>query len=702
MSREARIVCSHVVLAAFLCQPAGAQAGPPTLVPKRAAVMRAVVTGIDEMLASWRQLRIAPLIEAYGLVDRVLAMAPGSSAYERARLLRQEALRCGVELDGYQLGNVIGSIAGDLFGTFDATDYRQIERRMLQWRTDDGRRRTARITVSSCVPPVMGRWAKHFEDEIAWWRRSGWFEVRDDVKVDGLTATALLIPQAKREEMQFGSSRAHWFLQLPGAFVDVSGPMEIVGDFARIEMAPPALPPGVVYDVNMRALVDVENPGGVERLLLTAIDDLHFGVHFEGNMVREEVAVQLAAPGDEPGLGDALLAASGPLPAQALPAGALVQVRARVAVDELFDWCERSDLVQFFIPPGMQEQARAALDGSIAVAVCAPPPGGVIPRVYLTCGLADVEAFEALVGQYKARGMPCRQTVYGDVNCTSVDLASEGVPQGIRPTFCVVGEQLHIAESPLSMKAFLRAQETGAEAMPVADAVAPAGVPGKRLDTLDLRFDPAAAYRTFYQVWFPLLMLSMAGSGIELTRDDLPDPDDLAEYVVPVRPVFFHEGRRIGMHAVGALGGLLGHVYGMMIPVMAGTIGPRHQPLHGPVASFKLRQMEVALERFSTREGRMPRDLVELLLAEKLSPATLLMPGDEHAMSLRLPDGRTIETSFGYFAKPVTVEQFGAEYSTRMLEIAPGNGRHLLDTRGDVQGLWGELAERPFESFRSK
>jgi hypothetical protein len=269
----------------------------------------------------------------------------------------------------------------------------------------------------------------------------------------------------------------------------------------------------------------------------------------------------------------------------------------------------------------------------------------------------------------------------------------------VQPTFCVVDGRLHVAESALGMRAFRRAQEDGADAMVLDDAIVAANVPGEVLATHELRFDPARTYRAFYDVWLPLLTMAI-GSDDAWTRDEMPEPDDFAEYVRPVRVVFSRDGERVGMHSLGVVGGPVLSAYAMVIGQMAGLGPPSAPPLVKALAEHELQAAWVAIERFRAREQRLPKDLAELFTAEALADDALFLPGDPHAEALALPGEREVRVSFRYFPDNVPVDLFGATHAALLIQCEPSiSGRVLLDDDGAVHEMWGDASQATIDSF---
>lgn len=682
--------------ASLACAGLAAQAGPPTFRAERPTMLRFRVAGIDRMPELTAKLHVFPLLDDYGYPTLLKAQFERSAArLQKERLVRDEVRRLGIELQAVQLGNMIRGVGDGLFESFGVDGLRQVEMQAFQWRRDGGQEAFTQVMVASCVPGVQGRWARAFRDEVEWWRGCGWFDECEGVKVDGQPTSAFAIPAAKLEGDRWSSPGARWFLELPGAFVLGYGEVADLQAIGGFDLATPPLPPGVHYEGDLAALADMEQ--SAEAIALTrGVAGLKLDVQFDGELVREQLEATLAG-GPTAGVPAVLLGNPGPLAPQALPDGAMLQLRVRLSLSALK---ELLATVAPMRPPEQEvlDELLQVLDGSLSFGLCAPAPGGMIPRVYATLGLSDASGFTGLVDRMREQGMAMKEVRYDDVPCTVLELP--GVPQGVQPTFCVVDGRVHLAESALSMRAFLRAQRDGVETMVVEEAAVPENVPGERLDTIELRFDPARTYQAFYELWQPLLRLSMAGAGSEtLSRDDMPEPRDFADYVRPIEVAFFRDGDRIGMHSVGALGGPLVSAYAVVMSQFLTTSSGSYSRFVGTLATHKLTAAGEALRAFEEREQRPPKDLAELFVAQQLDERALWIPGDPSLEKITLPGGRVVETSFRYFREPVQVAVFSQRHAARMISITPGWGRAMLADDGSVREVYGESRDVAIETF---
>ena len=359
-----------------------------------------------------------------------------------------------------------------------------------------------------------------------------------------------------------------------------------------------------------------------------------------------------------------------------------------------------------------------ALDGGVALGCCAPAPGGLIPRLYLTLGLKDPAKVEALVASMLPPDLPVKQVQYGDVTVSVLKIPD--APQGLQPAWCVVGDRLHVAESALSMRAFLKAQADGVVAMDVDGMAAPTG-DGDVMASFDLRFDAAAIYENFYERWLPLFELSgVSELPAPVSRDDLPDPDVVHEHLGKGRGVVRRTARSMSLVQASASGGLelTALLFAWPTILSQQMFDFTEDEVHIAVAKSQLHAAHEALQRFEAREQRRPKDLAELFTAEKFADDALLLPADDLAEEVRLPDGRVVRSSFRYFADGVPMPE-GAQ--SQFLEVFGGGDdddappavlveirphmfhRAVLRIDGVVPDMYGSFGARaPIEAFGEK
>jgi len=114
----------------------------------------------------------------------------------------------------------------------------------------------------------------------------------------------------------------------------------------------------------------------------------------------------------------------------------------------------------------------------------------------------------------------------------------------------------------------------------------------------------------------------------------------------------------------------------------------------------KLRSIGVAMSAFEQREGRLPMNLAELFVAEKLPGDAFLMPMDELAETFELASGAQVKTSFRYFPDSVDVGRGPGDAGALLIEIAPSpSGRCCLQGDCKTRNLYGEESRRDIEEF---
>jgi hypothetical protein len=322
----------------------------------------------------------------------------------------------------------------------------------------------------------------------------------------------------------------------------------------------------------------------------------------------------------------------------------------------------------------------------VALGVTAPAPGGLIPRLYLSLGIADGEAMQRAVASaikpLEETGV-IKQIDYDGVACSILQFPD--LPQGIQPAFCMHDGALHIAESGRSLRALLKAQASGDEAMDIGDAPVADGK-GDLVPHFDLRYAPAVIYKSYHQTWLPLFAMANAvAQPPALQRADLPAVDVIEDYCSPGRGILRRDDRRYTLQMLSPLGG-------PELAALAMTFGPMLSgfntdyavtTLTQRFAEQKLNGIAEPLQTFHKSNGRWPTDLPELYAAARLPADALLIPGDDLAETVTLANGDQIRTSFRYFNPP-----FADSYL--LVEIRPQQGgRRTLGTDGALQELYG-------------
>jgi hypothetical protein len=424
--------------------------------------------------------------------------------------------------------------------------------------------------------------------------------------------------------------------------------------------------------------------------------------------VQQEVRLELG--GAPHGLLGALVAGDAALPAQPLPAGAMLQLRLAADVPGLLAALKALQQTDH-LPIDLDDELAAAIGkactGGLAIAVGAPAPGGVLPRLWLSFGVRDARVLDDLVAKAIAELPRCqwkRMQLEG-ADCTSLTLTD--LPPAFTPTFCVVDSVLTIADSPASLRALLQSRKAGAPpALDVGDAPLPKG-DGEPL-AFELRGDEVAAYRALCFAWLPPFEL-MATNPLTkplLHRGDLPPVDVVARHLGRSRGTLRREGNTFVYRSCGAAGGPLLHaVLAAWSPLLSGVwpipllqVADR---VATDVARERLLRVGKLLQRWQSEKKPAPATLAELYAQGQLADDALYVPGDDKAEVVTFPgaDGamHRAKCSFRYApagvdieadkgtAKVVLVERAQRPYSRFMvgsngaLVTAYGSGSKTID-----------------------
>ncbi|MCA8954340.1 MAG: hypothetical protein KDE27_32830 [Planctomycetes bacterium] len=701
---EAIAVLALVGSAALPCQNEAQTTGTgerPPLVRVRASAMPA-------LLAAWGETAVGRLAadpEAAAAADSILGTLRRRRARERAVLAT--AIELGIELDPFPLAQLLTSPDPLRFLDHPLAEFESAE---LAGFSRDGTRTPHFVTTLACRPRFEGRWTAAFEAEKAQLAEAPWFDVNLDAKVGGNPAIALTLKGTSAADAETMSiPTGLWMQHLPGRFLYSTGRVD--------EMpAPPAAAsdtdavPGFAITLELAQFVEmfIRNGNGMPpdfaQLGFTHLRRLEWRVRPSGERLLDEFEV---TPNEAPdGLVGMLLRPltrpdpAPPLLRQPLPKGGLLQLRAVVDPDLVLEFVRGLPLGDFGLTAEDQEKLTSTLTGAIALAVTAPPPGGLIPRFYLALGLADEPACHALLAQALA-GATTKTLEIGGVDCTAVTI--DGAPKGLEPTLAFVDGVLHLAESRRSLRALLTELGRGGDALDVGDAPVPGDDgDGEIVPSFDLRFDEVAIYRAFRDVWLPLYELTAGEDTGVVQRDDLPSVDFVAEYCGKVRGVVRKRGDTFTLQQLGTLGGVelaaLAMTWG---PILTSGYGKYAlQSTEQKIAARRLELVWPAFERFHTREGRWPTDLGELFVAEKLADDALLLPADDLAETVTGANGKAVQTSFRYFATPAVVELGGPREMLLIAIRSGGWNRAMLDSEGTViDQVDSTIAARPIDRF---
>ncbi|HZN39563.1 MAG TPA: hypothetical protein VFD82_12215 [Planctomycetota bacterium] len=678
-----------------------AQGGAPTFLPKP-HLMRLAAEDVPKLL---EQLPASAVGKLLADAEVAAAFATGLERY-RAIADRREALLSfasshEIELEPWSRANLMYADGHAAVRQIDLADLQRIELRAV---LAEEQRIPHPVVTLSCRPRAEGRWTAMFERCAKAMADSKQWKHDAEAKFGGFPVWQFAPTAGSNDQTQdsFGVPTSAWLLHLPGLFAFGSRSPDASGVLAD----PPARPPAqVVAEMDLAAMFRSRMgapPSGFAVLGFDALTRIQWRGSFDGTRILDEIEVELV---EEPkGLVGALLAGKAALPAQPLPAGALAQLRCGVDLPMLLECAQPAGLGEL-VPEQLAKLVRSALTGGVALGICAPAPGGMIPRLYLSLGIADDKAAGELLTSLVRKA---KEVTYEDVPCTVLELPD--APPALQPTWCRVGGVLHIAESPLSMRAFLKARaqggDTDRDAMDVGDAPLPQGA-GDVLPTFDVRCDEQELYRTFHKVWLPLLKLvADRGEAKPLVGEkEMPSPDAVLPHLGKSRGVLRRDGRVFRLQQLGALGGVEAAAVAMTWgPFLSGLFHSDWslEQVESAVARHQLQGVWAALETFQKDNRRWPNDLAELFADKKLPVDALLMPGDPKAEVVALPAGdtRTVKTSFRYFKDGVEVNVNGNQQKMVMIAIAPRRyGRPMLGADGSIPEIWGEDSTRAVQAF---
>ena len=674
---------------------------------KRLVSIRA--DAVQELRQLWPNTRLGKLLADEDVVDA----ATKTLNYTKNHLVRQAAVLQAFTkhdmldgMDSWEIASLYTSGNGDVWQMF-RFPIEEVQHAEMTIATPPEAKFMQPTFVTSlwCGPRYEGRWTQAFEQEAKHMRDSPIFKEVIGTKIDGFPAYAFTPPESFQDNDYFNaSSVSRWMLHMPGRFVYGTGNTQ---DLAIPSEQPAKQTPEISMELHFENYLAMFNrmaggmgaPAPLELAILgiDSLKTLKWSGQFVGELIQDELSVDFH--NDPTGVAGVLLAGKAKLPAQALPKGAIAQLRAAINMDRLLKLLV-TVTNDFELPKDLTKQLARAFDGGLALSCCAPAPGGVIPRLYASCTVKDEKALDAVLAQYVTENLPTKKVTYSGVECTVLKIPD--MPNGIQPAFCRVNGTLHIAESALSLRAFLKVQGEDTVAMDVEDAPEPGGA-GDLVSTFDWRFDEVQLYKCFYQDWLPLYELTGMANDSPVRRKDMPEPDVVEMYCGKSRGVLRKDGNKFSIVMLGALGGpelaALAMTWG---PMIAGQMRDyQTDNLTIRLARHKLDTVHEAVVAFHKREKRMPKDLAELFTAQKLNDDALLLPGDDLAEEFAMPDGRKLKSSFRYFAKPVTfASQNGDGGDTILIEIRtrPYN-RLSMTSMGVVPDAYGPDSQKPIDQF---
>lgn len=651
---------------------------------------------VQELLAQWPESRIGRLCqdaEVRPLIDKLVEQ-------QRRRLLRRHAVRLAalqvqLDLEPWRAAQVY-SCEPD---PFDLLHFglAQVDRTELLWASLGTSVRQQSVAAAiSCLPRYEGRWTRTFELEIAQLRKSPFLRRDPDARIGGFPVD-LFSPPADEDLQPFlADVRQHrWLVHLPGTFVYGSGELE---PLEQLPPAPPAERAEAALTVDLEGIAAAfANRGGTPwefaTLGLDALQSLQWRLGFVDGLVLDELTI--TTDGEPGGLIGALLRGKAEPPPQALPDGALAQIRASIDLEIL---CTAFDNVpRPKAPPAELLAAIAkAFDGGIAIGCTTPPPGNLIPGLFVTAGVADPDALDALLREWVIEVLPTKQIRIDGIACTVVQLPD--LPPALHPALCHIDDTVYLAETARSLRALLQCRDAGAVAMPVGDAPLPPGQ-GEIVPNLELRVAEARLYETLYELWLPLyertVGATLPGSA---RRREMPEPEVVAAYCGHSRGVLRCNGDRYTLAHFGTFGGPELTALAM---AWAPMIAPSLHDWTSDMVAFhyarhRLAPVWAVFQAFRDQHGRWPVDLAELFAHGNLPDDALLLPGEDATETVRLADGRTIRSSFRYFPKPVRYDG----HLVLLLEIQPRHGnRAALGVQGPTPESYSEANRLPIDHF---
>ncbi len=672
--------------------------GPPTFLPKP-HLMRVAAEDVPALLQRLPETMVGKVLAE---PEVAAAFAAGLAKY-RAMAQRRLAVatateKSGIRLDPWMRSNIAIATGLDLLRAVAIEDMQRVELAVMLG--EDGsmpRGDPALALVFASKPRAEGRWTALFDQRARQFATSPDWTLDPEGKFAGFPASIFARKDAN-EEHGYQPGGNTFYVHLPGTFVVGMGKPDQCGTHGPSPARPPAQV-GVEFDVAAYIGMFTALMGGVptevRALGFDSLQQLRWRLQFQGTRVLDEIEV--VVNGEPTGAIGAILGGKAALPAQALPETPLLQLRCTIDVALLVTAVE--GMVGSELPDAVTDGAKQAFTGGIAIGVSAPAKGGVIPRVYLSLGIADDKAVDALLDLVGKQGKT-KPVTYESVPCTV--LAIDGGPAAFQPTWFRRDGVLHIAESALSMRAFVKAQDPAVVAMDVGDAPIPEGA-GELLTNLDLRWDERAIYEAFHKNWLPLVNLLPMSNQL-LGTDAMPSPEAVGPLLGKGRGVLRRQGNTWVLQQLGGLGGV-------ELAGVAMTWGPLlSDPFHNDyaydemdrqLAEHQLEQVWTALEAFQKANQRWPHDLGELVTAQKLAPDALLRVGDTEGEVVPMPAGSpAVRSSYRYFAPPLAKTVNGNDVKLLLVAIAPQHyNRPMLTDTGTTPDNYGPDCLAPIEKF---
>ena len=326
------------------------QEAPATQDPKAEGIARldqpmarVYADGVQELRKQWPKSRLGQLLADPDVAEAAAAVrnyTANNLKRQRATMAEAHALGEALELEPWIASTLYRSSEDEIWSMFRHPVEEVTRAEIVVAMVSDPRvREPLMATFLSCRPRFEGRWTQAFEGEVERLRRSKYLKEVPDSKVDGFPAYSFGARTAPETDQFLGGRNiGRWYLHMPGTFVYGSGKLP---NNTKIDTNPSPRPPGIGMRMDFEQYTDMFERVGIgipEEFQLMGfhkIRELTWSGKFVGELLQDEFTIEL---GDNPtGLLAALLTGTAKLPAQALPKGAIAQVRAAVNFDSFED-----------------------------------------------------------------------------------------------------------------------------------------------------------------------------------------------------------------------------------------------------------------------------------------------------------------------------------------------------------------------------
>lgn len=690
-----RLACSLLPL---LPTTALAQNGPPTFVVREDAVVFLHLDDVPGLMASLEKTSLGRLLAD---PDTAAAFQLGAERLRtmrrRTTLLARAARAEQLQLDAWYRNELADDLFWEILQQLEPGDVRSAG---VGGVSAGGGFRLSTAGYLRVHPRAEGRCTRLFDHAAAELRKDANLVALEGTKFEGFPVHAFTPSDSDTQGLPPGYARlGPWMMHVPGTFAFGEGSPEQCGRLASA----PAAPPGVGLRLDLAGYVQQFTGQGMALPVefqifgLDKIASFAWTGRFEDGHVLDTMALSFA---DAPsGLLPCLWSGKAPLPKQALPDGGLMQLRLSIDVPELIRTL--GQLVPGGLPAPLADGLQKVLAGGVALAVVAPAQGGYIPRLYATLDLADAAALAPLLQFVLPGDQKSRQITYDGVVCTALQF--ENLPPGLQPTWCVLDGRLHLAETPQSLRAFLKAQKGDGDGIDTSNAPSLAKPTGELVPGFELRADLGAVYRSFHQTWLPLYELLPwrvnSGQSPLVTRNELPDPDDLAPLLGTVRGELRRTGNEVRLQCLGPLGGPFAAAFALTYgPILSESIHRDYatELYDQELSKRRLETLWTALQAFQQQHQRWPRHLAELVVDRKLAPDALLVPGDDQAELVPMPAGTSgeVRSSFTFHPDGETMAVNGQDQKVLLSrKQARYGGRIVLSLDGTIGEVYGGILQ---------